>query len=154
MCASCISRTSIACCSRLLRTQWWRRCAACPATPGPNDEYTGPYKTLKGYLETTSNHDKATHDFLPPVLVDRWGIPRNVDQDRLALAQKQFDFYSDELKLANPYSSDNDAAAIGNARHYLNQFGGLQRVYQAMLADAAKTGQPINFNKRFPGSGR
>jgi len=84
--------------------------------------------------------------------VDRWSTPRNVDPDRIALAQKQFDFYSDELKLANPYSPDNDAAAIGNARHYLNQFGGLQRVYQAMLADAAKTGQPINFNKRFPGS--
>jgi type VI secretion system protein ImpL len=123
-----------------------------PTVPGPNDEYTGPYKGLKAYLETTSNHDKATHDFLPPVLVDRWGTPRNVDPDRIAVAQKQFDFYSDELKIANPYSNDNDAASIGNARHYLGQFGGLQRIYQAMLADAAKAGQPINFNKRFPGS--
>jgi type VI secretion system protein ImpL len=125
---------------------------ALPGTPGPNDDYTGPYKSLKAYLETTSNHEKATHDFLPPVLTDRWGASRNVDPERIALAQKQLEFYSDELQLANPYASDNDAAAIGNARHYLNQFGGLQRVYQAMLADAAKAGQPLNFNKRFPGS--
>jgi type VI secretion system protein ImpL len=123
-----------------------------PDTPGPADDYTPPYKSLKAYLETTSNHDKATHDFLPPVLLERWSASRNVDPEREQLAQKQFDFYSDELKIANPYSSDNDAASIGNARHYLSQFGGLQRVYQAMLADAAKAGQPINFNKRFPGS--
>lgn len=120
-----------------------------PAAPGPTDEYTPPYKSLKAYLETTSNHDKATRDFLPPVLLDRWGASRNVDPDRMALAQKQFEFYTDELKIANPFPSDNDAAVIGNARHYLAQFGGLQRVYQAMLADAAKASQPINFNKRF-----
>ena len=123
-----------------------------PGTPGPTDDYTPPYKSLKAYLETTSNHDKATHDFLPPVLLDRWGASRNVDPERVQLAQNQFEFYTDELKLANPCSSDNDAASIGNARHYLSQFGGLQRVYQAMLADAGKGGQPINFNKRFPGS--
>ena len=70
----------------------------------------------------------------------------------MQLARKQFDFYSDELKIANPFSSDNDAAAIGKARFYLNLFGRFERVYQAMLADAAKTGPAINFNKRFPGS--
>jgi type VI secretion system protein ImpL len=123
-----------------------------PGTPGPTDDYTPPYKNLKAYLETTSNHNKATHDFLPPVLLDRWGTSRNVDPERAQLAQNQFDFYTDELKLANPCSSDQDAESIGKARHYLSQFGDLQRVYQAMLADAGKGGQPINFNKRFPGS--
>ncbi len=123
-----------------------------PGTPGPTDEYSPPYKSLKAYLETTSNHDKATHDFLPPVLLDRWSASRNVDPERLQLAQNQFDFYTGELQLANPCSSDQDAEAVGNARHYLSQFEGLQSVYQFMLADAAKGGQPINFNKRFPGS--
>jgi type VI secretion system protein ImpL len=123
-----------------------------PGAPGPTDDYTPPYNSLKAYLETTSNHEKATHDYLPPVLLNRWSASRNVDPDRMALAQKQFEFYTDELQLANPFSTDNDAASIGNARHYLGQFGGLQRVYQAMLADAAKTGQALNFNKRFPGS--
>jgi type VI secretion system protein ImpL len=115
-----------------------------PGAPGPTDDYTPPYNSLKAYLETTSNHEKATRDYLPPVLLNRWSASRNVDPDRMALAQKQFEFYTDELQLSNPYSTDNDAASIGNARHYLGQFGGLQRVYQAMLA--------LNFNKRFPGS--
>ncbi len=122
-----------------------------PSTPnGP--EYKPTYDSLKAYLITTSNHDKSTLTFLPPVLLDRWSANRNVDPDRMQLARKQFDFYSDELKIANPFSSDNDAAAIGKARFYLNQFGSFERVYLAMLADAARTGPVINFNKRFPGS--
>lgn len=121
-----------------------------PPTPGP--EYGPTYDSLKAYLETTSNHDKATRDFLAPVLLDRWSANRNVDPDRMALAQKQFEFYSDELKIANPFSVDNDAAAIGKARLYLSQFAGFERVYQAMMANAAKAGPAINFNKRFPGS--
>ena len=72
------------------------------------------------------------------MLLDRWSATRNVEAERKQLAQKQFEFYADELRLANPYSPDNDAAAIGNARHYLSQFAGFERVYQAMLADAAK----------------
>jgi type VI secretion system protein ImpL len=120
-----------------------------PATPGP--EYGPTYDSLKAYLITTSNHDKST-SFLPPVLLNRWSANRNVDAERMQLAQKQFEFYSGELRIANPFSNDNDAAAIGKARLYLSQFAGFERVYQAMLADAAKSGPVINFNKRFPGS--
>ncbi len=123
-----------------------------PNTPtGPAYAYT--YDSLKAYLETTSNHDKATRAFLAPVLVSRWSENRNVEPARMQLAQKQFEFYSDQLKMANascPLTSDSDALAIGKARFYLNLFAGLERVYTAMLADAAKAGQPINFNKRFP----
>ncbi len=122
-----------------------------PNTPtGPEYGYT--YDSLKAYLETTSHHDKTTRSFLPPVLLDRWSANRNVDPQRLQLAQKQFDFYSDELKIANPFSNDNDALAIGKARLYLSLFAGFERVYQAMISDAAKTGPVLNFNKRFPGS--
>ena len=121
-----------------------------PATPGP--EYGPTYDSLKAYLITTSNHDKSTRAFLPPVLLNRWSANRNVEAERMQLAQKQFEFYSDELKEANPFRNDNDAVAIERARRYLSQFAGFERVYQAMLADAAKTGPVINFNKRFPGS--
>lgn len=86
------------------------------------------------------------------MLLNRWSANRNVDADRMQLAQKQFDFYSDELRVENPYTNDNDAAAIQKARQYLSQFAGFERVYQAMLADASKNNLPINFNKRFPGS--
>lgn len=123
---------------------------ALPATPGP--EYAPTYDTLKSYLITTSNHDKSTLAFLSPVLLNRWSANRNVDTDRMQLAQKQFDFYSEELRIENPYSSVNDVDAIEKARKYLNQFKGIERVYAAMLADAAKNTQPVSFNKKFPGS--
>jgi type VI secretion system protein ImpL len=124
--------------------------ARLPVTPGPDYEPT--YNTLKAYLITTSNHDKSTRSFLAPLLLDRWSSGRNVGADRMQLAQKQFEFYSDELQVANPYSSANDTMSIMTARQYLAQFKGIERVYQAMLANAAKAGPPINFNKKFPGS--
>jgi len=124
-----------------------------PAIPGPSTPAYGPtYNTLKAYLITTSNHDKSTRAFLAPFLLNRWSAGRNVDADRMQLAQKQFEFYSDELQLANPYSSNNDTQAVKTGRSYLAQFMGFERVYQAMLTDAAKTSPPINFNKKFPGS--
>ena len=121
-----------------------------PPTPGP--DYGPTYESLKAYLITTSNHDKSTRSFLSPVLMNRWSANRNVDPDRMQLAQKQFDFYSDELKVENPFTNENDADAVQKARAYLAQFAGFERVYQAMLADAGKNNPPINFNKRFPGS--
>jgi type VI secretion system protein ImpL len=121
-----------------------------PPTPGP--DYSQTYATLKAYLITTSNHDKSARNFLTPVLLNRWGADRNPGSERIALAEKQFDFYSDELKIANPYSSENDAAAIEKTRRYLALFAGFERVYQAMLADAAKSGSPLNFNRQFPGT--
>lgn len=121
-----------------------------PASPGP--EYGPTYDTLKAYLITTSNHDKSARNFLAPVLLDRWSAGRNVDTERLQLAQKQFEFYADELKIANPYTSENDGFTVEKARRYLAQFAGFERVYQAMLAEAAKSSPPINFNRQFPGS--
>jgi type VI secretion system protein ImpL len=119
-----------------------------PETPGP--EYSPTYDTLKGYLITTSNPDKSTRAFLSPVLSRIWTGGRSVDGESLKLAQKQFDFYSDELKLANPFSGVSDTAAIQKARRYLSLFGDLERVYGAMLADAAKNNPPIVYSKRFP----
>ncbi|HWC97725.1 MAG TPA: ImcF-related family protein [Candidatus Sulfopaludibacter sp.] len=120
-----------------------------PATPGP--EYGPTYDTLKGYLITTAFHDKSTSPFLSPVLMRWWSNGRPVDPERQQLAQKQFDFYAGELKEENPYSKDSDAAAVEKARRYLSQFGGVERVYTAMLAEAGKN-PPINFNRQFPGS--
>jgi type VI secretion system protein ImpL len=121
-----------------------------PFTPGP--EYGPTYDTLKAYLITTSHHDKSTRDFLAPALIRTWAAGRTIDPARLSLAEKQFAFYSEELKQANPFSSDNDSASIEKTRRYLAQFAGFERVYRAMLTDAARSGPPILFNRKFPGS--
>ena len=123
-----------------------------PAAPGPNDQYDTAYNTLKAYLITTSNHDKSTQLFLSPVLMKAWVAGRDIDEDHVQLAQKQFDFYSEELKLENPYSSENDTLVVARARNYISQFSGGERVYQFMLSEAAKANPPIDFNRKFPGS--
>jgi type VI secretion system protein ImpL len=122
-----------------------------PGVPGP--EYGQTYDLLKAYLITTSNHEKSTRTFLAPVLVRSWSPPgSNVDPERKNLAELQFEFYASELKEANPFSDENDLAAIERARRYLAQFADVERVYALMLSEAAKHGSPINFNRQFPGS--
>jgi type VI secretion system protein ImpL len=128
------------------------RLSALPSSPGPADEYQSPYDTLKSYLIITSKHGKSDRLYLTPVLLDRWLAGRTIDPTRLELIRKQFDFYGEELKSANPFTSENDAAAIKRARNYLSKFAGIERVYQFMLADANKTNASINFNVTFPGS--
>jgi len=127
--------------------------SALPGTPGPNDQYGPAYDTLKAYLITTSNHDKSTRLFLSPVLAKVWAAGRDIDADRVQFAQKQFDFYSDQLKISNPFSSEYDTLAVARARNYLSQFSGTERVYRFMLAEASKANPSINFNRKFPGSG-
>jgi len=122
--------------------------ATLPPTPGPT--YDDTYGKLKAYLITTSNPDKSTPENPAPQLLDTWKGSQNVDPERLDLARKQFDFYSSELLIDDPFGKQNDSDAIEKARRYLNQFGELDRVYQNMKADAPKTG--VNFNRQYPGS--
>jgi type VI secretion system protein ImpL len=123
-----------------------------PLTAGPaGPDYAPTYDALKSYLITTSNHDKSTKVFLAPVLMKWWQNGKSADPDRQQLAQKQFDFYSEELREENPFTKENDALAIEKARKYLSLFGGEDRVYAAMLTEAAKN-PPIDFNRQFPGS--
>lgn len=126
--------------------------AALPLAPALNDDYQYAYDTLKSYLITTSNHDKSTPGYLAPVLLNRWLGGRTIDPARLELAKRQFEFYSQELREQNPYSSDNDSATVEHARRYLSKFAGAERVYQFMLSEVNKANKPINFNQRFPGS--
>lgn len=126
--------------------------AALPASPGPADPFQPIYDTLKAYLITTSNHDKSTVDFLSPVLVKAWTAGRNIDQPTLDLATKQFDFYSEQLRLENPYGPENDANVVLHARHYLTQMVGEEQVYSLLKAQVDKTTRAVNFNKDFPGS--
>jgi type VI secretion system protein ImpL len=130
--------------------QWMRKL---PSKPGPTDEYKPTYDTLKGYLITTTHHEKSTRSFLAPLLMERWAAGRQIDPDRAALARRQFDFYSDELLIANPFSSDSDGEAVERTRSYLAQFNATESIYQFIIAEASRQKPPVNFNKQFPGSG-
>ncbi len=123
-----------------------------PAAPAPTDDYGAAYNALKAYLITTSHHDKSTRLFLSPVLMKQWMEGKNVDAARQDLARKQFDFYSEDLKLSNPFSTENDSLVVERARRYLSQFAGVERVYQFMLSEAARQNPGVTFNQQFPGS--
>jgi type VI secretion system protein ImpL len=118
--------------------------------PAPTDDYGATYDTLKAYLVTTSEWKRSTN-WLSPVLVSRWSAGRLVD-NLLPLARKQFDFYSEDLARGNPFSDQNDAAAIDRARLHLSKFSGTEQIYQFMLSDASRRAKKINFNEQFPGS--
>jgi type VI secretion system protein ImpL len=121
-----------------------------PLSPGPGDAYSPVYATLKAYLMTTADSDKASCAFLTPVLLQDWAAGRAVSAQQSQLAESQFAFYCDQLKNGNPYSSQYDEAAVVRARGYLAQFGATQRIYQAMLASASKANPDFDFRRSFP----
>ncbi len=112
-------------------------------SPGPADPYRPVYDTLKAYLITTSEYKRSTRAFLTPVLMERWTAGRGVDEERLQLARNQFDFYAEELKVSNPFSTEGDALAIDRARRYLRSFNADERIYQALLDAASKKFPPV-----------
>ena len=121
-----------------------------PAAPRANDRYDPAFEALKAYLLTTTDAAKSDREFLPSVLLRSWVGTRDIDSARLRLAGGQFNFYAGELKNGNPLPSEVDAQAVAHARHYLAQFGGAERVYRLMLADADKANPALDFNRKFP----
>ncbi len=123
-----------------------------PAAPRPADDYDAPYQALKAYLITTSHHEQSTVEFLSPALLAHWIAGQPAEPAVADLARKQFEFYSAELKLEDPYSLAVDAAAVERARAYLAQFAGSERLYRFMLGEASRANPSINYNRMFPGS--
>jgi type VI secretion system protein ImpL len=121
-----------------------------PAAPGPNDTYGPPYNTLKAYLITTSEWKHSTRAFLSPFLLNVWSENRNVDPERMQLAQKQFDFYSELLADRNPFSTDKEEPTVASAREYLKKFNAEERIYQALVEEASRRIPSINYNRLFP----
>ncbi|MFL6464148.1 MAG: ImcF-related family protein, partial [Bryobacteraceae bacterium] len=116
--------------------------------------YSYLYNSLKAYLITTDHHEKSTVDFLAPVLLQHWPNGQQVDNDRQDLARRNFEFYADELRDANPFGryAKPDAIAVENARTFLKRSKQEDRIYQALLAEAGRGQKPIIFNSDYPGS--
>jgi type VI secretion system protein ImpL len=126
---------------------------ALPAQPQAGADYMATYNPLKAYLITTSNPEKSTVEFLPPVLMQSWENGRTPDTDQQRnLAAAQFAFYAGELTKSNPLQIPPDTLAVTRARTYLNSFGGFERIYQSMITAANKTTRSIDFNGLYPGS--
>ena len=126
--------------------------------PADTDDYGFGYDTLKAYLLTTSESkrtsEKVYQDFLATTLYTRWPAGRDaqIDKPMSDLAKAQFDFYAKDLPNGNPYPDPAQADTVAHARSYLSRFNATDRVYQALLSEAARKGATIVFNRDYPGS--
>jgi len=125
---------------------------AIPGSPRPTDDFGDSYNLLKAYLITTTHPEKSSVDFLPPVLMKQWVGGRALDAERTQIAQRQFETYARELPYGNPLPDTADKSVVAHGRSFLRQYAGSERIYQFMLAEANKGSQPVQFNRRFPGS--
>lgn len=125
---------------------------ALPNAPRPTDDYATSYSLLRAYLIVTADADKSTEDFLTPVLLSAWSGTQAPDSTAALLASRQFAFYANELRVSNPYVLPADPQVVAHARGFLQQFAGIEPIYQAMLAEASRGNPPIQFNRDVPGS--
>ena len=116
------------------------------------DQYQVTYNDLRAYLITTRPQDAkySTRDFLTPVLMKHWREGRAPDDTVAQLASNQFDFYSSELAISNPYALSSDLSAIARAQDYLAGFSGIERYYFPVLEKARTVGnRDIGFRTLF-----
>jgi type VI secretion system protein ImpL len=124
---------------------------ALPDSARGADHYGGTYRRLKAHLITTAVPDSSTVGFLAPVLMSHWQAGRRLEPGRTDLVRRQFERYARELPAAgNPYSVRPDTAAVERARAFLRRYSGAERVYQSMIADAARSAPPVRFDRAFP----
>jgi len=117
--------------------------------PDPNDSYEATYNILKAYLITTSHREKSSKDFLTPVLYNTWANGRSPDEQAAILVRNQFDFYSGELLIQNPYSSTSNTEVVDHARFYLSAFSGIDRYYLPLKANVSRQVPSASFARRF-----
>ncbi len=123
------------------------------AKPDANDSYLTRYNDLRAYLITTGYAKYSTRDFLFPILYGHWGEGRNPDGDTSRLVMGQFDYYSSELAIQDPYHLSPDMTAVNRDRDFLQAFTGIDVPYFKLLSQAQPPGaRDLNFRSVFPNS--
>jgi type VI secretion system protein ImpL len=131
--------------------QYLRPLPDVPQTSSDTSSYLAAYNPLKAYLITTNHPEKSQTTFLTPIFFQYWKGTRTIEADQEQLAQKQIDFYGNELLRKPPYAIDRDEAMVVHTQIYLSKFLANTRIYQSMLADAdKKSPRGIDFNRQYP----
>jgi type VI secretion system protein ImpL len=122
-----------------------------PQTSSDTSSYLAAYNPLKAYLITTNHPEKSQTTFLTPIFFQYWKGTRTIDPDQEQLAEKQIDFYGNELLRKPPYAIDPDVTMVVRTQAYLSKFLANTRIYQTMLTDADKKNpRGIDFNRQYP----
>ena len=109
---------------------------ALPDTPQMNAPYDPVYRTLKAHLIITSGSCGVDSTLVSRVLKeDRGRIAPDAAPDWQTLANRQIDFYAEELTYSNPLRTSEDVEARDRARQYLKKIKGVDTIYAGILAD-------------------
>jgi type VI secretion system protein ImpL len=98
------------------------------------------YKTLKTHLTISSGKCAVEPALVSEVL--RGLLPRSEAQKDTTwknLSDQQVEFYSTELAYGNPVPVSEDSGAVVHGREYLRKIGGVDRIYNAILANARQS---------------
>jgi type VI secretion system protein ImpL len=122
-----------------LNTSMTAKLAALPTTPGPDAPYSPAFRVLKAHLMISSGDCKPEPAFVWGVLKEtRNEVMPSRDPAWQALADRQIQFYTDELGVRNPCRLVPDVAAREHARQYLASIQGVDRLYSGILSAAEK----------------
>ena len=110
-----------------------------PAKPGPSDEYKPTYDDLKGYLITTSHHEKSTRD-LPVAAADGQLGGRAPGGFRRAPIWRGASsiFTATSYLSPTPFPPITTAARWSTRVIYLAQFNAIESIYQFIIAEASR----------------
>jgi len=110
-------------------------------TPAASDPYDSVYNLLKTHLMISTGNCKAEPAFAFRILREvreQSGLATG-SSDEKALADKQIEFYANELPYGNPCRlTENDGAAVDRARLYLQKIKGIDKIYKDILETAEK----------------
>lgn len=124
-----------------------------PGEPTP-EVYDSKYEALKAYLITTEFPDSSTVLFLGPALLREWQRDRLADEEQVELARRQFDLYGAELPHGNPFADQSDNLLRDRVRDFLKANADEESFYAAMLSQADRQFESVDFSRDFPGSDR
>jgi type VI secretion system protein ImpL len=129
---------------RRTRTSLAESLRSLPREPDEGSEYGEIYDALKAYLITLRHPERSTASFLGPTLVQHWRGGDYVDEERLAIARRQFEFFGEELAHGTPYPGlEADDAVVTRARSFLLEFGQADPFYRSLVSEASQTTESV-----------
>jgi type VI secretion system protein ImpL len=129
---------------RRTRTSLAESLRSLPQEPDEESEYGEIYDALKAYLITLRHPERSTGSFLGPTLLQHWRGGDYVDEERLAIARRQFEFFGEELAFGTPYPGlEADDAVVARARDFLLEFGQADPFYRSLVSEASQATESV-----------
>ncbi len=113
---------------------------ALPESPAAGDPSQPATDTLRAHLMITSGACPVDSSFISRTLRDDLSqmAPNTTSAWRI-VADRQIEFYANELNSGNPFKLAEDTTAVDRGRQYLRGIQGIDPIYNGLLAQVAKS---------------